>query len=915
MKKTFELFRLDWRRIFKSPIAFLLILALIIIPSLYAWFNIWALWDPYSKTQDLQVAVYSADQSVTVADKKVAIGDELIAQLKKNDKLGWQFTSSKKALDDGVKTGKYYAGIYIPKTFSKDLISFIDGKIQKPTIVYSSNDKINAIAPKITSAGAATLQSTISDEFVTTVADTFMKVLNKAGFKLDENLPVINRFSSLILKTDQQIPQINQYTNQVLALQKKIPEMENKLAQANEFAAFLPQANTMAKKVVGINSYLPQVEATGQLVTKVQGKIPEIKQAGQQVATIDSDFDQIANTLTSGIDEAKTGLTVLNKTQKVLPELISFSQSAQDVSGQVKNDLIPKLQKALPEIQNAVDQGLTITNQIAANIASDLTTINSRLDEFKNDPDNQDAKAALKAAIERLDAHVASLQAQNTSLADTLQSLQDAYNASANAAGRPESHALDTPIKNLRLAATQLGKFKGQLDTILANYDQYTLDELQSQINQVIAFENQIQNTIKQIQAAQIGKTVANIINRFSTMINQGNSVLTQLNSQVLPKLPTLLTNTQKTLQTAVNYLEKYEKQIPAIKQEVHDANTLLNGNMNTIINGLNTASAFYQNDYPTVKNKLQLATNFINNDLPGIENDLTTTLAMANAKFPAVKTALNDATDLINNDWPFLRSGIKKSAAAIRKQQKTVDLKDLIKLLRRDATKESNFLAEPVKLKDKHVYPIKTYGSASAPFYTALCLWVGALLLSNIVLTNFSLDDQQQKRYTKKQQFVARWLTYIVIGIAQATIVTLGNLFILKAYVVDKLALVLLAIFLSMVFMTIVYVLAAMFGNVGKGLAMIILVLSISGGGGNFPVVLSDSFFQFINPLLPFTYGVNMLREPTGGIYAPNLWYNVIILAIYAVVFFFIGFFLKDRVNPFFNKLHNEATKSHIIH
>lgn len=915
MKKTFELFRLDWRRIFKSPIAFLLILALIIIPSLYAWFNIWALWDPYSKTQDLQVAVYSADQSVTVADKKVAIGDELIAQLKKNDKLGWQFTSSKKALDDGVKTGKYYAGIYIPKTFSKDLISFIDGKIQKPTIVYSSNDKINAIAPKITSAGAATLQSTISDEFVTTVADTFMKVLNKAGFKLDENLPVINRFSSLILKTDQQIPQINQYTNQVLALQKKIPEMENKLAQANEFAAFLPQANTMAKKVVGINSYLPQVEATGQLVTKVQGKIPEIKQAGQQVATIDSDFDQIANTLTSGIDEAKTGLTVLNKTQKVLPELISFSQSAQDVSGQVKNDLIPKLQKALPEIQNAVDQGLTITNQIAANIASDLTTINSRLDEFKNDPDNQDAKAALKAAIERLDAHVASLQAQNTSLADTLQSLQDAYNASANAAGRPESHALDTPIKNLRLAATQLGKFKGQLDTILANYDQYTLDELQNQINQVIAFENQIQNTIKQIQAAQIGKTVASIINRFSTMINQGNSVLTQLNSQVLPKLPTLLTNTQKTLQTAVNYLEKYEKQIPAIKQEVHDANTLLNGNMNTIINGLNTASAFYQNDYPTVKNKLQLATNFINNDLPGIENDLTTTLAMANAKFPAVKTALNDATDLINNDWPFLRSGIKKSAAAIRKQQKTVNLKDLIKLLRRDATKESNFLAEPVKLKDKHVYPIKTYGSASAPFYTALCLWVGALLLSNIVLTNFSLDDQQQKRYTKKQQFVARWLTYIVIGIAQATIVTLGNLFILKAYVVDKLALVLLAIFLSMVFMTIVYVLAAMFGNVGKGLAMIILVLSISGGGGNFPVVLSDSFFQFINPLLPFTYGVNMLREPTGGIYAPNLWYNVIILAIYAVVFFFIGFFLKDRVNPFFNKLHNEATKSHIIH
>lgn len=915
MKNIAELFKLDWRRLFKNPVAFLLILALIIIPSLYAWFNIWALWDPYSKTQDLQVAVYSADQSITVADKKVAIGDELIGQLKKNDKLGWQFTTSKKQLDQGVKTGKYYAGIYIPKNFSKDLISFIDGQIQKPMIVYSSNDKINAIAPKITSAGATTLQATISDEFVTTVAKTLMSTLNKAGFELDANLPVINRFSSLILKTDQQIPQINQYTNQVLTLQKKIPAMEVKLAQANEFAAFLPQANTMAKKITGLNSYLPQVEATGQLVTTVQGKIPEIQQVGQQIATIDSDFDGIANTLTNGIDEAKTGLTVLNKTQKVLPDLISFSQSAQDVSGEIKTDLIPKLKTALPAIQSAIDQGLTITNQIAKNIATDLTLVNQQLEALQNNPDNIEAKAALKAALQQLETHVTTLQAQNTQLADTLQSLQDAYNSAATAAGQPESHQLDTPIKNLRLVATQLGQFKAHLDTVLANYDQLSLTELQTAIKQVIAFENQVQATIQQIQAAKIGTTVASLLDQFSTLINQGDAVLSQLNSQVLPKLPSLLTNTQKTLQTAITYLEKYEAQIPAIKQEVHDANTLLNGNMSTIITGLNTASAFYQNDYPTVKNKLQLATNFINNDLPGIETDLTSTLAMANAKFPQLKTALNDATDLINNDWPFLRSGIQKGAAAIRQQQKTVDLKDLIKLLRRDATKESNFLAEPVKLKEKHVYPIKNYGSASAPFYTALCLWVGALLLSNIVLTNFSLDDAQQKKYTKKQQFIARWLTYIVIGIAQAAIVVIGNLFILKAYVVDKLALFLLAIFLSMVFMTIVYVLAAMFGNVGKGLAMIILVLSISGGGGNFPVVLSDSFFQFINPLLPFTYGVNMLREPTGGIYGPNLWYNVAILALFGISFFFIGLFFKDRINPWFNKLHAAAAKSHIIH
>lgn len=915
MRKIFELFRLDWQRIFKSPIAFLLIIALIIIPSLYAWFNIWALWDPYSKTQDLQVAVYSADQSVVIADKKVGIGAELISQLKKNDKLGWQFTSSKKELDDGVKSGKYYAGIYVPKNFSKDLISFVDGKIQKPKIIYSSNDKINAIAPKITSAGATTLQSTISEEFVSTVGKTLMSTLNKAGIDLDTNLPVINRFSSLILKTDQQIPELNQYADQVLNLQKKLPEMELKLAQANEFAAFLPQANDMAQKVVGINRYLPQVEAAGQLATKVQAKIPEIQNAGQQVATLDSDFDGIANTLTNGINEAQTGLEVLNKTQKVLPDLMTFSQTAQGVAGQLQSDLIPKLQAALPVIQKTVDQGLEITNQLATNIATDLTAVDSLLSQIKDDPNNAELKQALKTALQNLSDHIATLQTHATQLATTLQNLQDSYNQSAVANGQPESHALDAPIERLNTLATQLGSFKGHVDDILTHYDDLSIDELQTKINGLIQYADQVKATVAKIQAAHIGDSVKSILDRFATLITSGNAVLTALNGAVLPKLPTLLSNTQKTLQQAVDYLQKYSQQLPALKQEIHDANTLLNGNMDTIVTGLNTASDVYQNDYPLLKNKLQLATGFINNDLPGIENDLTTTLNLANAKFPLVKTALNDATDLINNDWPFLRSGIQKGAEAIRKQQKTVDLKDLIKLLRRDATQESNFLAKPVELKEKHVYPIKTYGSASAPFYTALCLWVGALLLSNIVLTNFALDDKQKERYTKKQQFVARWLTYIVIGIAQAVIVTLGNIFLLKAYIVDKLPLILLAVFLSMVFMTIVYVLAAMFGNVGKGLAMIILVLSISGGGGNFPVVLSDQFFQLINPILPFTYGVNLLREPTGGIYAPNLWHNFMILALFAVIFFLLGLFLKEWINPFFEKIHKEATKSKIIH
>lgn len=128
------MYRLDWKRIFTNPISIFLVVALMILPSLYAWFNIKALWDPYGNTKELPIAFYSADSGTKLDDKQVKIGEEVEKNLKKNNQLGWKFVESKEAVTQGVKSGKYYAGIYLPSEFSEDLVSFIKGEIQKPTI-------------------------------------------------------------------------------------------------------------------------------------------------------------------------------------------------------------------------------------------------------------------------------------------------------------------------------------------------------------------------------------------------------------------------------------------------------------------------------------------------------------------------------------------------------------------------------------------------------------------------------------------------------------------------------------------------------------------------------------------------------------------------------------------------------------
>lgn len=166
----------------------------------------------------------------------------------------------------------------------------------------------------------------------------------------------------------------------------------------------------------------------------------------------------------------------------------------------------------------------------------------------------------------------------------------------------------------------------------------------------------------------------------------------------------------------------------------------------------------------------------------------------------------------------------------------------------------------------------------------------------------------------TVKQMYVARWLTFVGLGMLQGLIAALGNLFLIGTYVVDKPLYLLFSMMLSVVFVSILYMLISLFGNIGKGIGIIILVLSISGAGGNFPVVLSGKFFQMINPWLPFTYAVNLLRETVGGIYWPNLWLDLAVLAAFGISFFLVGLFLKEPIHPWIEKMHSITRRSKII-
>lgn len=885
IKNTWELFILDWKRIFKNPVATFLIVALMIIPSLYAWFNIKALWDPYSNTGELPIAFYSDDQTATFQDKSVNIGDEVLKNLKKNKQLGWRFVDSKKELDKGVQSGKYFAGIYLPKDFSKDLLSFTSGDINKPKIEYSINEKINAIAPKITSKGASSIQSQISEEFIKTASSTLIKTFNDIGYDIDKNMVSIQKVKSMILDTDANIGTIDTYAKQVTDLHGKMPELKEKLAKANDAMKYLPEVDALGEKIVELNGKMPSIKEQASVILTLQEKIPEIQNAGRQIAMIDEDFASVEQTMSEGIQEAKQGLEIIQQVQTALPDIRKLGDQANDL-GNVTLDGATQLEKALPGITQSVGTILKAIGTISAGV-------NTALEDLKNHRLPVEEREAIKQQLSE------SLGKQHENIQQLIQLFTQIQEATGNT-------DLQDTINRLNTIDGIVVRLKTDVDNIDVNA------VTDADLNAIQAEAQQVEATVNSINPDAIENTVKTILDKLIATIQNAQG---QLNKAQQIDFEGLLSSTSQTVTNAISLLEKYQAEMPAIKQEIHDANTMLNGNMETIVNGINRGADLYKNDLPVIQDKVSKAAAFMQNDYPGIRKDLTNTLKTVNEKMPDVEAALDKANELIINDWPNIKTGLHKAANAIRKGEKEVDLGEILKLLKLDANKESDFFTQPVEVKEHAVYPIANNGSASTPFYTALCLWVGAVLFSSVATTDVYLEGKDKKRFSKREQFSARMFTFIVMGIGQALIVTLGNYFALGVDVRNPAYSVWFAVLIAITFMIMVYVLVALFGNVGKGIAIIILVLSISGGGGNYPIQVSGKFFQMINPFLPFTHAVNLLRESAGGIYWPNAWFAIWIMVGISVVFSIGGAILYPHLEHRSKKFAALAQKSHLFH
>lgn len=205
MENIIQIFKDDVRGLGKNFLALVIALGLCVIPSLYAWFNIYSNWDPYANTGNVAIAVASDDTGYTRNDGSyVNMGDAVIEQLEENDKLGWTFPSTTREAIDGVYSGEYYAALILEPDFSQSMYDCLANGMEHPRILYYENEKKNAIAVKITDSGTSSLQQSINQEFtevvVTTLAENLDEIAgNDEGSLFHQTLDQLNTVNDNLL--------------------------------------------------------------------------------------------------------------------------------------------------------------------------------------------------------------------------------------------------------------------------------------------------------------------------------------------------------------------------------------------------------------------------------------------------------------------------------------------------------------------------------------------------------------------------------------------------------------------------------------------------------------------------------------------------------------------------------------------
>ncbi|EOO41446.1 YhgE/Pip domain-containing protein [Bacillus cereus VD133] len=913
-----QLLRKEFTEIIKSKKILIPIIAVLFVPILYAGMFLWAFWDPYKQLDDLPVAVVNLDKGAVFDGKPIEVGKGLVDNLKDNKSFKWEFVSEKEA-KKGMEGRKYYMLVRIPDDFSSNATTLLKDNPKPLNLEYIPNESLNFLSSQIGGTAIEKIKTEVSSTLTKTYAEKMfdsIKDVSKGLADGSEGASKLHDGSSELHDGSSKV------TDGLHTLQGKSGEMKDGVEKLFDGSG---------KVTAGLNTLNSK---TGEMQIGIGKLVDGSGKVTNGLNTLNSKTSEMQagiGKLVDGSGKVTDGLNTLNsKTGEMQKGIGELHDGSEKLTGGL-NKLVSKsgeLQTGTTDLSNGMEQLVGGQNQLevaSQKIEKGLQDLNSKVKSSAAGLEEIQSKGPsilVNTVNEKIDGAGANVNQLNeltqSTAGDAKNAEQEVVNLQKQIESLPKEYQeqlqpfITSAVKSTATVQQKAAGVAGGTNKLNEEVKQ-----LKGEINQKTSdAQNKLPNTakldsltegIEKLASAQKG-FVENFqgFGKNLNVAKEGANKFKNESGQLIDAINQLADGSGKVtgglgaLSAGANQMAGGVHQLSAgANQMAGGVNQLADGS-SQVTGGLGTLSVG-ANQMAGGVNQLADGSGQVTTGLGTLSTGSTQLIDGVN-KLADGSGKVTDGSGKVTDGLVKVNDGSGELAEKLGEgAEKTGEVKG--------TDKTYDMFASPVKVKTEKMAEVPNYGTGFTPYFLSLGLFVGALLLSIV----YPLRDTVGVPKSGFSWFISKFGVLLSVGIIQAIVADVILLFGLGVEVQSIPYFILFSIITSLAFIALIQCLVTAFGDAGRFIAIITLIMQLTTSAGTFPLELIPKFLQPFNAWLPMTYSVSGLKAVVSSGDFDFMWKNIGILMIFIVVLSFgtiVSLTLMHK-RKFKNVLENQSVEA----
>ena len=865
----------EWKAIFKKPTFIIVMIGISLIPALYNIIFLSSMWDPYGQLSDLPVAVVNHDKEASYNGNTMAIGKDMVSNLKENKTLDFHFVDEDEG-KKGLEDGDYYMVVTLPSDLSEKAASILTNHPEQMQIDYQTSSGHSFIASKMSDSAMTQLKQNVS----TNVTETYTKALFNKMVELKDGMSQAASGSK----------KLTDGANQLVTGSQTLTTNLHSLADSS-----LTFSNGTEQFTKGLSAYVSGVEQlhlglgtfNSGLVTYT-GAVSKLDSGLGQLASKSPELVGGINQLYTGVEAYTGGVSQLNT------GLNQFSSGVSAYTNGVGN-----LATGANQLSN---QSATLRMGVEQ-LSEGIQQLSSKLDASSGQKDQINQ---LSSGLNQLNQAIQNIDVGDTKqLSSVLSSIVSLSNQMLASAQSEKA----TTLANIQSTAVYQSLTSEQQAEISASVSQNSTDSIQS-AQSIIALVQGLQGSLENLQ---------NQSSNLSTLKNQANQVL-PLASTSLTELSSGLTEIQGAVtsklvpasQSIASGVNAYTAGVDKVSQgasQLSEKNSTLTGSLDQLVSGSNTltqkSSSLTAGVGQLVERtpelvsgieKLSTGSNQLNQKsqelMAGVDKlqsgsgqlaDKSSQLISGASQLESGANKLADGAGKLAEGGTKLTSGLEGlQTGVVSLGQGLSNASDQLKSASTES-KNAEILSNPLNLSKTDNDQVSVNGIAMAPYMISVALFVAAIS-TNMIFAKLPSGRHPESRWAwLKSRAEINGIIAVLAGI-----LVYGGVHLIGLTANHEMRTFILIILTSLVFMSMVTALTTWNSRIGAFFSLILLLLQLASSAGTYPLALTNDFFRAINPWLPMSYSVSGLRQTISM--TGNIHQQVIFLAVILALFTGLG-------------------------